>query len=174
MRIDIPAGQEPLLYLQTQIASPELREVMQSLFNVWWFAKQSTVTPKEREAARYYMAWLVDCNACSSFRAARDIPNYSDEEFSDEWYENIPHYKTWSGFTERERVAIEFYSRFIDDYRELEEDDDLWARLHANFSQVEIEDLVVSAAFIDASNKIREVFLGPTPPCALDTDATAG
>jgi alkylhydroperoxidase family enzyme len=119
------------------------------------------------------MAWRVDCTACASFKAARDIPSYTDEEITDEWYDNIPNYMTWPGFTERERLAIDFYSGFIEDHRALEQDDDLWNRLHANFSNVEIEDLVVSAAFIDASNKIREVFLGPPPPCAVENAAAS-
>lgn len=173
MRIDVPDGQEPLVYLQTQIASPQLRAVLQSIWQVWWYAKDSTVTPKEREAVRYYLAYLVDCNACANFRAARDVPGYSDEEMSDEWYDNVPNFKTWPGFTDRERVAIEFCSRLLDDHLNVEQDNDLWGRLQASFNQLEIEDLVVSTALIGASNTIREVFLGPTPACPVDAERTA-
>lgn len=167
MRIDVPAGEQPLIFIQTQIGSPQLRKVIQRM-STTLFVNDSTITPKEREAVRYYLAYRVDCNACASFRAGRDIPNYSDEEMSDEWYDNIPNYLTWPGFTDREKIAIEFCSRFLDDHLDVEQDDDLWQRVHALFTQIEVEDLVIISSLILASNTIREVFLGPTPACSIE------
>lgn len=166
MRIEIPSDQQPLVYLQTQIGSSGLNGVVR-LLSQTLFVNDSTVTPKEREAVRYYLAYREDCNACVNFRAGRDIPEYSDEEMSDEWYDNIPNYKTWPGYTARERLAIEFVSRIFDDHLDVEQDDDLWTRLHGAFDLVEIEDLVLISAFVSASNMIREVFLGPVPVCTV-------
>jgi alkylhydroperoxidase family enzyme len=167
MRITIPADQEPMVYIWNQIASPQIRGVLQSLSQVS-FTSDSTVTPKEREAIRYYLAYQEDCNACASFRAGRDIPGYSDEEISDEWYDHIPEYQTWPGFTERERLAIGFVTRFFDDHLGIEKDDDLWVRLHGHFTQTEIEDLVVLSAFAVGANRIREVLLGPVALCSVE------
>jgi alkylhydroperoxidase family enzyme len=167
MRIDIPADQEPMVFIWSQIASPQLRGMLQSLTQIL-HASDSTVTPKEREAIRYYLAYREDCNACANFRAGRDIPGYSSEVISEEWYDQIPNYHTWSGFTDRERLAIEFSSRFVDDHLDVERDDNLWLRLQRNFTQREIEDLVVISAFAVAGNRIREVLLGPTRVCPAE------
>lgn len=173
MRIEIPSDQHPLVHVSTQIGSPYLRGALQGV-TTSLYAADSTVTPKEREAVRYYLAWLLDCNTCQSSRAGRDGAGFTGEVFSDEWYDNIGQYKSWPGYTERERTAIEFCSRTVQDHLDVEADDDLWRRTHEHFDQREVEDLVILSAFIAASNVIREVFLGPaSAACAVDASATA-
>lgn len=169
MRINVPDGVDPMAAV-AKVGSPHLQSVLESVFQAN-FVCDSTVTRKEREAVRYYFAYRQDCNSCAGFRAARDIPGYTDEEITDEWYDQIPNYKTWPGYTERERLAIEFCTRFYDDHLDLERDDELWNRMYSRFTQVEIEDLVILSGFVAGANRIREVLLGPAgSACAIGSD----
>ncbi|WP_434451879.1 carboxymuconolactone decarboxylase family protein [Lentzea sp. E54] len=130
----------------------------------------STVTPKEREAARYYAAWTVDCDSCSQWRAARDSAEYAGEPISDEWYDNIPNYPTWPGFTIRERLVIEFTQRFMNDHHGLSADDDIWRRMHEHFTETEIHDLCIISSLMSASNMMRETLVvTPGASCAVAT-----
>ncbi len=166
MRINVPDGVDPMAAV-VKVGSPHLQSVLESVFQAN-FVCDSSITPKEREAVRYHFAFRQDCNSCAGLRAARDLPGYTDEEITDEWYDQIANYKTWPGFTDRERLAIEFCTRFYDDHLSLEQDDELWNRMYSKFGQVEIEDLVILSGFVAGANRIREVFLGPAgSACAV-------
>lgn len=167
MRVSVPEGWHPLLYIQTEIGSPDLRDTLRKVSRTL-FVNDSTVTPKEREAARYYAAWMVDCDSCSQWRASRDLPDYAGDPISDEWYDNIQHYKTWPGFTDRERLSIEFTQRFMSDHQGLSADDDLWDLMHRHFTATEIHDLCIIAGLMVASGMLREVLVvTPDSSCAV-------
>ncbi|MFI5734942.1 carboxymuconolactone decarboxylase family protein [Kribbella sp. NPDC051587] len=169
MRVTVPEGRHPLLYIQTDIGSPDLRDTLQKVSQTL-FVNDSTVTPKEREAARYYAAWMVDCDSCAQWRAARDLPGYAGEPISDEWYDNIHRYQTWPGFTPRERLAIDFTQRFLNDHRALSADDQAWDLMHRNFTETEIYDLCIISSLMAASGMMREVLVvTPESSCGLPT-----
>ena len=164
IRITIPEGQEPLPYLMTQIGSSELRGVLQSM-GLTAFFNDSAVTPREREAGRFYLASLVDCAVCEQNRPARDLVGYSATDIEDAFYEHVFEWRTWPGYTERERLVIELYEAFLFDHLALAADDDLWARLAVAFDPTEIEDLCLLATIGSAINRLREVLLGGQAVC---------
>ncbi len=159
MRIEIPDDVEPMAFINTSIGSPRLRAMKETIGTVV-FMNDSSLSPREREGARAFLAQMVDCNACNTFRAGRDIPGYSDEPIEDAFYDHISKYHSWPGYTTRERLVIEFCARFHTDHRGLAADDELWDRLHANFSPIEVQDLCILAGIMDMTGKLREVLLG--------------
>lgn len=167
MRINVPADQEPMIFIWTSIASPVLRQAIGALTQAM-AVNDSTVTEKEREAMRYYLAFREDCNACKSSRFGLIRPDWAGRGMTEEWYDAIPNYETSSVLTDRERLVIEFTSRLFDDHRDLEQDDDLWSRMQSQFDELEIQDLVVISSFVVGMNRIRETLLGPTPACAIE------
>ena len=64
---------------------------------------------------------------------------------SDELYQSVQHYVDHPGFTDRERLAIEYAERFAIDHRAV--DDELWGRLRAHFSDPELLELTVTVGF---------------------------
>ena len=64
---------------------------------------------------------------------------------SDELYQHVHEYYDHPEFTPRERLAAEFAEQFAIDHRGIT--DDLWARMHALFSDVELLELTVTCGF---------------------------
>ena len=64
---------------------------------------------------------------------------------SDELYQSVQHYVDHPGFTDRERLAIEYAERFAIDHRAV--DDELWSRLRGHFSDPELLELTVTVGF---------------------------
>lgn len=172
MRISIPEGEVPAFYACTHIGSPVLRGSREHLQEAR-FLNDSTLTPRELEAPRFYGARLTDCNACSGWRVARDLPGYSGEPIEDAFYESILDYKTSPVYTVRESLMIEFCERFWFDHEGLSAADAFWKRLDANFTQIEIEDLTIMASIMDSARKINDVLLGVEANCAVPQSVEA-
>jgi alkylhydroperoxidase family enzyme len=101
----------------------------------------SSILPaEEREAARMKIAQLNSCNACTTFRAT----SVSAAGVEDDLYAHLDDYETYEGYTERQRLAIEYADRFALDHTSI--DDGLFERLHAMFSDAEILDLTMCVA----------------------------
>ncbi len=101
----------------------------------------SSILPAvEREAARMKIAQLNACNACSTFRA----PSMREAGVEEELYSHLDDYASYEGYTERQRLAIEYADRFATDHSSI--DDDLFARLHTAFTDAEILDLTMCVA----------------------------
>lgn len=169
IRIDVPDGQDPLPYMMTGIGSGQLRSLLQTMA-MTVFLNDSTVTPREREAGRFFLATLVECARCAANRPARDMVGFSADDIEDAFYEHILEWRTWPGYSERERLVIELYEAFFFDHVALAKDDDLWARLGTSFTSIEIEDLCLLATFGTATNRLREVLLGEQPLCRWPAD----
>jgi alkylhydroperoxidase family enzyme len=92
---------------------------------------------REREAARWTIALINDCAVCQDTRAARG----PEEGIDDRFYQEVADWRASAVLTDRERLAAEFAQRFALDHQAM--DDDLWARLHAQFSDAEIADLTI-------------------------------
>lgn len=155
MRINLPAGEDPVRYTMTR------------------YFNDSTVTPREREAARARTAHQMSCAYCTAFRAARDLPNFSDEAIPEEIYEHVFEYKTWPGYTERERLAIEFAERFMIDYQDMADDEPFWERMQANFSETEIVDLCLLIGMWDSSAKMFHLLVGIEDACRIPAKSEA-
>ena len=64
-----------------------------------------------------------------------------DAGVTEDVYGHVDEWRTWPGYTDRQRLAIEYAERFAVDHLAI--DDDLFDRLHAEFSDEEILYLTV-------------------------------
>ena len=79
--------------------------------------------------------------------------------------QHLDEWRTWPGYTDRQRLAIEYAERFATDHRAI--DDELFARLRAQFADDEILDLTLCCAVFLGLGRTLEV-LGITDNCPLD------
>jgi AhpD family alkylhydroperoxidase len=122
--------------------------------------QRSKLPAAEREVARMRIAQLNACNACATFRA----PSVVEAGVPPEAYEHVDD-RTWAGYTERQRLAIEYAERFAADHRNI--DEELFTRLRAEFADDEILDLTLCCAVYLGLGRTLEV-LGITENCELD------
>jgi alkylhydroperoxidase family enzyme len=92
---------------------------------------------REREAARWTIALINDCAVCRDTRARDGAAAGVDEDF----YAEVSTWRSSPAMSTRERLAAEFAERFALDH--LGMDDDLWARLRAEFRDDELADLTI-------------------------------
>ena len=64
---------------------------------------------------------------------------------TDELYQHVHEYNDHPDFTPRERMAAEFAEQFAIDHRGVS--DEMWERMRALFSDVELLELVVTCGF---------------------------
>ncbi len=121
--------------------------------------QRSKLPADEREPARMRIAQLNACDACATFRA----PSVGDVD--PELYEHVDNWREWPGYTDRQRLAIEFAERFATDHRNI--DDELFTQLRAVFADDEILDLTLCCAVFVGLGRTLEV-LGINDNCALD------
>ena len=136
-RIDVPdgSGGEALRVWRLR---PEMGAMVDTMVRTVYGS--SILPAAEREAARMKIAQLNACNACATFRA----PSVKAAGVDDEIYAHLDDYGTYAGYTERQRLAIEYAERFATDHASI--DDELFGRLHAVFSDAEILDLTMCVA----------------------------
>src|SRR3546814_14936675 len=90
------------------------------------------------------MTAMMGCPICNSMRLWRDWPGFSDEPIEEELYTNAEAINLeWPGFSARERLLLEFVDRFANAIDGMNGDDAFWERMHANFSDTEIGDVVL-------------------------------
>ena len=119
-RIDVPEGPggdaEMIWTLR-----PEMAGMVERMIGTVY--GRSILPAEEREVARMRIAQLNDCSACSVFRA----PSVVAAGVPEAAYEHLHEYRTYPGYTERQRLAIEYAERFAVDHHGI--DDELFARL---------------------------------------------
>lgn len=113
--------------------------------------ERSIIPPREREVARMRIAQLNACDACATFRA----PSMIAAGVTEDEYANCEAWATWPGYTDRQRLAIEYAERFAVDHRTI--DDDLFARMRARFTDPEILDLSLCCAVYVGLGRVLEV-----------------
>jgi alkylhydroperoxidase family enzyme len=106
-----------------------------------------------REIARMRIAEDNECQVCRNTREADRDEVGADEDF----YTHVLEWRTWPGYSERERIAAEFAERFARDHRGLREDDDFWARAHEHFDDDEILALGVCCAMWLGNGRLMRV-----------------
>jgi alkylhydroperoxidase family enzyme len=99
--------------------------------------EESIVPVRERELARMRIAQINDCAICQQWRKTEGTA----EAMTEDDFANVTEYRTYPGYSERERLAIEYAERFALAHREI--DDAFFDRLHAEYSDAEILDLTV-------------------------------
>jgi AhpD family alkylhydroperoxidase len=123
--------------------------------------QQSALPAAEREVARMRIAQLNDCAACSTFRAQ----SVRDAGVDTAVYEHLHEYATYPGYTERQRLAIEYAERFVTAHDSI--DDAFFARLRAAFADAEVLDLTLCIAVFLGLGRTLAV-LGIDEHCELD------
>lgn len=132
------------------------------------------------EGARARTAEINGCTVCRAFRAKRDLPGYyssqgidasmtvigNGEAPDEDFYQHVTNWQTYSGYSERERLAIEYAERFCLDPQGMAIDESYWARMKAAFSDDEIVDLSQCVASFIASGRVAHV-LGLDAACPL-------
>ena len=136
-RIDVPAGSGEEAARVWQLR-PEMGAMVETMVRTIYGS--SILPAEEREVARMKIAQLNSCNACSTFRA----PSVRAAGVEDDLYAHLDDYDTYGGYTDRQRLAIEYAARFALDHGSI--DDDLFERLHAGFTDAEILDLTMCIA----------------------------
>jgi AhpD family alkylhydroperoxidase len=157
-RIDIPDGPGGDAAMVWSLR-PEMAGMVDRMIATAY--QRSNLPAAEREVARMRIARLNACDACATFRA----PSVLEAGVEPELYDHVDEWRTWSGYNERQRLAIEFAERFAADHRAI--DDELFARLHAAFADDEILDLTLCCAVFLGLGRTLEV-LQITGSCDLD------
>ncbi len=123
--------------------------------------QRSKLPASEREVARMRIAQLNACDACATFRA----PSVLDAGITEDDYAHVGEWRTWPGYTDRQRLAIEYAERFAADHRGI--DDEMFGRLRAGFADDEILDLTLCCAVFLGLGRTLEV-LGIADNCPLE------
>jgi len=84
---------------------------------------------------------------------------------SEEDYSAVAEWASSDRFSDRERAGIEFAELFVADHLSI--DDEVWLRLKAHWSDVEIMDLCVLLASFLGLGRLTQV-LDPETSCALE------
>jgi hypothetical protein len=154
-RVAVPADQDPLVYVWTELATPLTSAAGGYSHAVY---EKSTLTLREFEAARVTMARINQCAICIGWRTARDVPSRAadPDEVPESFYESVGTEGDLTGLSERERLSAEFAQRYSTDH--LNMDDAFWSRLHAAFSDDELVDLALCVGSWLALGRFNQVF----------------
>lgn len=171
-RIHVPEGEEALDVILNTLGSPSLVDARQRMFRVMYDAPETTLSPREREVMRYPGTLVIGCPICNSLRLWRDWPGFSSEPIEEDLYTAAGAFDfDWPGFTARERLALEFIQRFYHDVDGINGDDAFWERMHANFSETEIGDIVVMAgSWLGVGNGLKALGIGSVCPMPVDAE----
>ena len=95
-----------------------------------------------REIARMAIALENECTVCRNTRDEQGPAAGIDEDF----YDHVPEWRSWPGYSDQERIAAEFAYRFATDHTGLRDDDEFWARCKERLSDELLADLALSCA----------------------------
>ncbi|MGE0220330.1 carboxymuconolactone decarboxylase family protein [Mycolicibacterium sp.] len=110
-----------------------------------------------REAARIVIAHANECVVCQNTRDADGAASGLDEEF----YDHATEWRTWPGYSDTERIAMEFAHRFAADHTALRDDEDFWERAAQHFSDELLTDLAISCAmWVGMGRMLRTLDIG--------------
>ena len=141
-RIDLPEGDELTSWLQMSPLGEGLGVFAGLVYS------QSRLSRREFEAARVRVAESNRCVTCLNTRYEDGAEVGLDADF----YANITTWQGYEGYSERERLAIEFAERFCE--RWTDDDPDFWRRLRAAYPDPEIVDLALQVAELVGAGRI--------------------
>ena len=100
--------------------------------------EQSIVPVRERELARMRIALINGCAICQQWRKTTGAA----EVMTEDDYAHVVQWRTYDGYSDRERLAVEYAELFALDHHAL--DDAFYGRMRAStFTDAEILDLTV-------------------------------
>ena len=123
--------------------------------------EQSIVPVRERELARMRIALINGCVICQQWRKTTGAADVMTEDD----YAHVMHWRTHDGYTDRDRLAIEYAELFALDHHTI--DGAFYDRMRATgFTDAEILDLTVCIGGWLALGRTLHV-LGIDDACAL-------
>jgi AhpD family alkylhydroperoxidase len=128
---------------------PEMAAMVDSMISTAYH--RSIIPPDEREAARMRIAQLNACDACATFRA----PSVVEAGVDEDTYAHVAEWRNWPGYTQRQRLAIEYAERFATDHRTI--DDVFLGRMRDHFRDEEVLDLTLCCAVFVGLGRTLEV-----------------
>jgi alkylhydroperoxidase family enzyme len=143
-------------------ARPKMAAAMGGLANAVYDA--SGLPVRVREIARMRIAEDNECQVCLHTRDVQADGDHGAPD--DEFYRNVMQWRTWPGYSERERIAAEFAERFARDHRGLRDDDDFWARARGHFDDGEILALGICCSMWLGNGRLMRV-LDVAQSCTL-------
>jgi alkylhydroperoxidase family enzyme len=141
-RIDLPEGDELTSWLGLSPLGEGLSVFAEHVYT------RSRLSRREFEAARYRVAESNRCVTCLNTRYEDGAADGLDDDF----YAGIAHWRDHPGYSDRERLAVEFAERFCE--RWTEDAAEFWPRLRAAFSDGEIVDLALQVAELVGAGRI--------------------
>ncbi|MDI3406487.1 carboxymuconolactone decarboxylase family protein [Streptomyces cavernicola] len=156
MRIDIPAGKEPISYVWGEMV-PGIGAAAAD-FSLAVYA-HTTLGLREFEAARLRVAQVNGCLFCLDWRTDRD-----GEKVEDGFLDAVTEWRTTDAFDARTRLAAEYAERYALDHHGL--DEEFWSRMTARYSQAEIVELSMCIGSWLAFGRLNHV-LGIDSVCVL-------
>ena len=147
-RIDIPEGPGGDAAMVWTLR-PEMAGMVGKMITTAYQA--SKLPAAEREVARMRIAQLNACGACATFRA----PSVVEAGVTEDSYAHLDEWRDWPGYSDRQRLAIEYAERFAADHRGI--DDELFDRLRIHFADDEILDLTLCLAVYLGLGRTLEV-----------------
>ena len=99
--------------------------------------EQSILPVRERELARMRIAQINDCAICQQWRKTAGAA----EALTEDDFTHVADWRTYPGYSERERLAVEYAERFALAHTAI--DDDFFVRMHTVYTDAEILDLTV-------------------------------
>lgn len=152
-RLEIPPGEGgdavQIWSLQPALGTAAMR-LVDAAYN------KSILPVAVREAARMRIAQLNDCTVCLTFRADK----VKEQGLSEDFYCAVGQ-RDQSGFSEQERLAVEYAERFALDHTSI--DEEFIDRLRRVFSDPEILDLTIClSAFLGLGRTLRALGITET------------
>jgi alkylhydroperoxidase family enzyme len=93
------------------------------------------------------------------------------QELPEDDYAHVADWATWPGYSDAERIALEYAEKFALDHVEL--DDAFFARMHDHFTDEEIMEIAVSVGCWLMMGRITMV-MGVNVSCPVRLDLGAG
>ena len=122
------------------VTSPELGTAMAKFSHAVY--EKNRLPMRTREAARIVIALANECVTCQNTRDTEGEAHGITEEF----YDYAAQWRTWPGYSDAERVAMEFAHRFATDHTGLRDYEDFWVRAKEHFDDALLTDLAISCA----------------------------
>jgi alkylhydroperoxidase family enzyme len=153
--VSVPAEKDPLVYVWTELAPPLTSAAGAYSHAVY---EKSSLSLREFEAARITMARINNCQICTGWRTARDVPSWGadPDEVPESFYEEVGTQRNLNALSDRERLCAEFAERYATDH--LSMDEEFWAELHRHFTDDELVDLALCVGSWLALGRFNQVF----------------
>lgn len=137
------------------VKSPELGAAMATFSQAVYTKGRLPI--RVREAARIVIAHANECVVCQNTRDSKGEAGGVDEEL----YDHATQWPTWPGYSDSERIAMEYAHRFATDHTGLRDDEDFWERANMHVDGEMLTDLAISCAmWVGMGRMLRTLDIG--------------